>query len=63
VTAFITGLTFVSEGAFTGTMTPVTVQVAVAEPGTAWLVPVVVAALVVWRRRRLAVAAHSSSPS
>jgi hypothetical protein len=35
VTAFITGLTFVSPGNFTGTMTPLTVEVsAVPEPGT-----------------------------
>ena len=39
VTAFITGLTFVRSGDFTGTMTPLTVEVAsVPEPGTAFLV-------------------------
>lgn len=38
VTAFITGLTFVSSGDFTGTMTPLTVEVAsVPEPNTALL--------------------------
>ena len=35
VTAFITGLTFVSEGSFTGTMTPITVEITpVPEPAT-----------------------------
>ncbi len=35
VTAFITGLTFVSDGTFTGTMTPLTVDTsAVPEPAT-----------------------------
>lgn len=38
VTAFITGLTFASAGSFTGTMTPITVEVAaVAEPATVYL--------------------------
>ncbi len=34
VTAFITGLTFVREGEFNGTMTPITAEVSVPEPGT-----------------------------
>lgn len=34
VTAFITGLTFVSPGTFTGTMTPITVEAPVPEPAT-----------------------------
>jgi hypothetical protein len=34
VTAFITGLTFVAAGEFTGTMTPITAFVSVPEPGT-----------------------------
>jgi hypothetical protein len=38
VTAFITGLTFVRSGDFTGTMTPLTVEVTVPEPGMAFLV-------------------------
>ena len=38
VTAFITGLTFVTSGDFTGTMTPLTVEVStVPEPSTAFL--------------------------
>jgi hypothetical protein len=38
VTAFITGLTFVSTGNFTGTMTPITVDTsAVPEPTTMFL--------------------------
>ena len=35
--AFITGLTFVSDGEFTGTMTPITTEVGVPEPATAAL--------------------------
>jgi hypothetical protein len=34
VTAFITGLTFVSDGSFTGTMTPITVEIPIPEPTT-----------------------------
>jgi hypothetical protein len=55
VTAFITGLTFVGSGEFTGTMTPVLQSVGVPEPsallllgsGLAWL-----ASTAAFRRRR-----------
>ncbi len=55
-TAFITGLTFVSTGNFTGTMTPITQFVpsaTVPEPGTLLLIGVGFAALA-YRRRRAA---------
>jgi hypothetical protein len=50
VTAFITGLTFVSAGDFTGTMTPIVVEV-VPEPATALLVVVAALGLAGLRRR------------
>lgn len=56
VTAFITGLTFVTVGNFTGTMTPITQFVtpgAVPEPGTLLLIGFGFAALA-YRRRRAA---------
>ena len=58
VTAFVTGLTFTAAGSFTGSMTPIIVQVAnaVPEPGS---VPLVLMALVVLaglRRKSLSVA-------
>lgn len=53
VAAFITGLTFVRNGSFTGTMTPITVEVsAVPEPGTVALVLCAVLGLTTGRRRR-----------
>lgn len=52
VTAFITGLTFVSTGAFTGTMTPITVEVAIPEPATTLLISASMLALAGLRRRR-----------
>jgi hypothetical protein len=52
-TAFITGLTFTGTGAFTGTMTPVTVNVAnVREPATLFLVGFGLIGVAGWRRRR-----------
>lgn len=55
VAAFITGLTFVSNGSFTGTMTPITVEVAagVPEPGTTLLLAACATAWLGarWRRR------------
>jgi hypothetical protein len=55
VTAFITGLTFVNEGHFTGTMTPITAQ-AVPEPSSLMLVafglPAMAAGIRSARRRR-----------
>lgn len=52
VTAFITGLTFIADGSFSGTMTPLVVEISgVPAAGTAWLL---LAGLVplAWRRRR-----------
>jgi hypothetical protein len=49
-TAFITGLTFTSGGTFTGTMTPITSEVAVPEPAT-WLLLLSGVALAVRRRK------------
>lgn len=53
VTAFITGLTFVNTGHFTGTMTPITVAATVPEPGTELLIFCAALALAVVRRRAL----------
>lgn len=44
-TAFVTGLTFVGNGRFTGTMTPIVTEVPVAEPGSLALVLLAVLAL------------------
>lgn len=54
VTAFVTGLTFVADGRFTGSMTPITqfVPEAVPEPGTLILVGSGVLGLALARRRR-----------
>lgn len=52
VTAFITGLTFVMAGNFTGTMTPLTVEVTVPEPGTAILLLAAALALAGLGRRK-----------
>ncbi len=52
VTAFITGLTFVSEGDFTGTMTPLVVETDVPEPGTLALIFAGILALTWFRRFR-----------
>jgi hypothetical protein len=52
-TAFITGLTFVGGGDFTGTMTPISVEETnVPEPGSAALINVGLAGLWALRRRR-----------
>jgi hypothetical protein len=48
VTGFVTGLSFVAEGSFTGTMQAITTQVP--EPATAWLW--LAGAWLAWRRRR-----------
>ena len=45
VTAFITGLTFISEGDFTGTMTPIVLAIDVPEPGILSLIFVGILAL------------------
>jgi hypothetical protein len=60
VAAFVTGLTFVANGNFTGTMTPVTVEVsAVPEPGSLALV---LAALGAWGlRARAALGVRNSN--
>ena len=52
VTAFITGLTFISEGSFTGTMTPLVVAIDVPEPGTLALIFAGILALTGCRRFR-----------
>jgi hypothetical protein len=57
--AFITGLTFASDGSFSGTMTPITVNVPgpIAGAGLPGLVLAFGGALAWWRRRPRAVAA------
>lgn len=50
VTGFVTGLTFVADGSFTGTMQAITT--AVPEPATCWLWMAGAGALLTWRRRR-----------
>jgi hypothetical protein len=58
VTAFITGLTFISDGDFTGTMTPLITEVsdlaAIPEPTTLLLFGTTLAGvgLAQWRRRK-----------
>lgn len=51
VSAFVTGLTFVSPGSFTGTMQPIVEDVEVPEPGSISLLGSGLAALAWWRRR------------
>jgi hypothetical protein len=50
VTGFVTGLSFVADGSFTGTMQAITT--AVPEPATYWLWLAGAAGLLTWRRRR-----------
>jgi hypothetical protein len=54
VTAFVTGLTFVGDGEFTGTMTPIVAEVpdAVPEPATLLLLGTTLGTLVLRRRSR-----------
>jgi hypothetical protein len=52
VTAFITGLTFTANGSFTGTMTPITIEVPIPEPGTWALMALGLAGLAGAARRR-----------
>ena len=49
-TAFISGLTFLADGAFTGTQTPLTIEVAAPEPGTLALLCVPLVAILARRR-------------
>lgn len=51
VTAFITGLTFISAGSFTGTMTPLVVAIDVPEPGILSLIFVGILALMRFKHR------------
>jgi hypothetical protein len=58
-TAFITGLAFTSGGTFTGTMTPITVEVSVPEPASLLLM---VAGLALVARRRVVSAKAARRP-
>ncbi len=51
-TAFVTGITFANSGQFTGTMTPITANVAVSEPVTLALFGIGLAGLGLVRRKR-----------
>lgn len=52
ITAFVTGLTFMSEGSFTGTMEPIVAEVTVPEPATIALFGIGLAGLGFTRRKR-----------
>lgn len=50
--AFVTGLTFATDGRFTGTMTPLVVFASVPEPGSLYLLVATLGGLFLMRRRR-----------
>jgi hypothetical protein len=54
-TAFMTGITFVGDGSFTGTQTPITTLVAAPEPSSVVILGGGLFGLLVLRRRRIAV--------
>jgi hypothetical protein len=62
--SFVTGLTFVSDGSFTGTMTPITTEVAAAvpEPDTSALLSSALAALGILAVRRRPAATQTIGP-
>jgi hypothetical protein len=62
-TAFVTGLTFVGDGRFTGTMTPLTAELRVSEPATLWLVALALAAVAGAGRRRSSNVDERAEPS